>query len=106
MLDQLAPLADPDQAAVVNAILARHAGHHLGRRLDGARIGPARRSRQPQDRAQAYRAAQEDPLVKALMSAFDAEIIAREPSDRAQWLQRRQADAGDAGDVTADNGYH
>ncbi len=106
MLDQLAPSTDPAQEATASAILARHAGHHLGRRLDGARIGPARGPRQPQDRAQAYRAAQEDPLVKALMNAFDAEIIAREPSDRVQWLQRREADPTDAGDVTADNGYH
>lgn len=75
--------ADPELARRLDALVTRLAGHPL-------RVAPRARSGQgpgvADDRSRRYRAAQEHPLMKALLQHFEADIVAREQLDHDAWL--------------------
>ena len=74
---------DPDLAKRLDELVSRIAGCPL-------RIAPRARSGQgpgiADDRSRRYRAAQDHPLMKALLQHFEADIVARELIDHDTWL--------------------
>ncbi|NRA37178.1 MAG: hypothetical protein HRU15_03500 [Planctomycetes bacterium] len=54
----------------------------------GMASGDDENQNEQQQRLSHYRQAQQDPVIKKLLETFDANIIAREPSAREQWLKQ------------------
>lgn len=79
----------PDAPALT--LLERLLATTTGRRLQ---VEPLARSGGGADGARnpAYAQAQAHPLVKDLLERFEAEIVAREPSPRERFLERRRDD--------------
>ena len=75
--------ADPELAKRLDELVSRIAGCPL-------HIAPRARSGQgpgiADDRARRYRAAQDHPLMKALLQQFEADIVARELIEHDAWL--------------------
>ena len=82
--DLIAKLAtNPELAKRLDELVSRIAGSSM-------HIAPRPRSGQgpgiADDRARRYRAAQEHPLMKALLQHFEADIVARELIEHDAWL--------------------